>query len=231
MVLGIETATYAGGIAVLDDTQGMRATYYLATSLTHSERLMSSIEHMFSKAGIVVADIDAIGVSTGPGSFTGIRIGMSVAKAMAYAANKPLIAISTLESIAYRYFESGHLVCPLIDARRSEVYAALFNVNDDVTTLEQIGDSKVLKPETLLDTIDRITVFSGTGAIRYRDLIISRLGDMARFAPPHRILPSPEEVAFLALHRFLKGDIADPATLEPYYIRDSDAEIKRSRGE
>lgn len=227
-VLAIETATYAGGIAVLDDSRGMLASYYLATSLTHSERLMSSIELMFSTAEILIADIDAIAVSVGPGSFTGIRIGMSVAKAMAYAAKKPLLAVPTLESIAYRYFEPGHPVCPLIDARRDEVYAALFRVNNDMISLEQIDTGKVLKPQLLLDTIEQITVFSGTGAIRYRDLIMSRLGDLAHFAPPHRILPSAEEVAFLAHRRLLKGDIAEPATLEPYYIRDSDAEIKRS---
>jgi tRNA threonylcarbamoyladenosine biosynthesis protein TsaB len=154
---------------------------------------------------------------------------MSTAKGLALAAQKPLVAVPTLEALAHRFFLPGKIICPMIDARRSEVYAALFEMNGEGRTLVQIGENMVAKPGNVLELINQPAVFSGTGALRYRDIIIDTLGAQAEFAPCHRILPSAEDVAFLALGRFKNNEIADPFTLEPLYIRPSDAEIKKSQ--
>ena len=228
-VLGIETATPSGGVAIVDENEGLLVSYQLSSSQTHSERLMLTVDEILKKAELKVADLDAIGVSIGPGSFTGIRIGMSVAKGLAYAGNKPLVPVPTLEAIAYRFFLPGKIMCPLIDARRSEVYAAFFEVIDHENALRQVGKDIVDSPQHVLQQISQPAIFSGTGALRYKDIIRASLGSTAEFAPPHRILPSPEEVAFLALQRFKENKVADPFTLEPRYIRPSDAEIKISQ--
>lgn len=229
IVLGIETATPAGGVAIVDEANGLLASFQVYSSVTHSVRLMPTVEKAFKVSGLTLQDIDAIGVSIGPGSFTGVRIGMSVAKGLAFSADKPLIAVPTLKALAYRYFKPGKLICPMIDARRQEVYSAIFEVSPNGEQLQQIVDDLVILPAKLLQQIHQPAIFSGTGALRYKELILSSLGDLAEFAPPHRILPSAEEVAFLALERFKKKDIADPFTLEPRYIRPSDAEIKLSQ--
>ncbi|MCD6384827.1 tRNA (adenosine(37)-N6)-threonylcarbamoyltransferase complex dimerization subunit type 1 TsaB [Candidatus Sumerlaeota bacterium] len=224
-VLGIETATPSGGVAIIDESTGLVVSVQVYSSETHSVRLMPTVERALKLSGLALKDIDAIGVSIGPGSFTGIRIGMSVAKGLAFAGDRPLIAVPTLEALAYRYFRAGKLICPMIDARRQEVYAAIFEVSSDGRRLQQVGKDMVILPRNLLQQICQPAIFSGTGALRYRELIVTTLGDRAEFAPPHRILPSAEEVAYLALERFKENKIADPTTLEPRYIRPSDAEL------
>lgn len=228
-ILGIETSTPAGGVALLDANDGLLFSLQVNSPQTHSERLMSSIAEALSRLQLKVTDLDAIAVSTGPGSFTGVRIGMSVAKGLAIATQKPLVGIRTLEALAYRFYLPDRLICPLIDARRAEVYAALFVVEKDGYTLRRLKDDFVATPQVVLKQITQKTIFSGNGALRYRDLILNTLGDLAEFPPLHRILPTAEEVAFLGLERLKSGKIDNTFTLAPYYVRPPDAEIARSQ--
>ncbi len=226
--MGIETATHSGGVAIIDGKGVVVAVSEETSVQTHSERLMSCVEKVLADAGIDITHIAALGVSIGPGSFTGVRIGMSVAKGLAYAARIPLVAVPTLEALAYRYFEAGKLICPMLDARRSEIYAAIFEVIERKNHLRRIKDDMVIQPKEFLKIIKSPAIFSGTGAIRYTELIKEKIGSLAEFAPEDRILPSPVEVARRALEGYKQHRVADPLMLEPRYIRASDAEIKRA---
>ena len=228
-ILAIETATPAGGIALVDEEIGLVYSFQMASSLTHSERLMPAIQDAFQETGLSTKDLDAVAVSQGPGSFTGVRIGMSVAKGLVYAAGKPLVTVPTLEALAWRYFLPGRLVCPMIDARRGEVYAAFYKADEDGESLELTSKMMVAAPEVILDMIKEPVVFSGTGSLRYRKEITDRFGSRATFAPPNRVLPSPDEVAFRGLDRLRRKEFADAFICEPSYIRQSDAEISRSQ--
>ncbi len=225
-VLAIETATYCGGVAILD-SQKLLASLHLNTTKTHSERLMASIHTLLNELSFTVADLDGIVISRGPGSFTGIRIGMSVAKGLAFAAKKPLVAVSTLEALASRFAPHGFLICPVIDARRQEVFAALYEKDPYSFCLRSKSDEMVLPIERLLPKINSPAIFSGDGSLKYQSVIRETLGSNAHFAPPTRMLPSAEDVALLGLESLRQGNVADPSLLEPTYLRKSDAKRPR----
>ena len=124
-VLGIDTATMMGSIGLIDD-EGAIAEYSLNIRATHSERLMPAIDRLLKDSGIMPKDIDGFAVSIGPGSFTGLRIGLATVKGFAMGCNKPVAAVSTLEALAFNLAYAEYLICPILDARRNEVYAAMF---------------------------------------------------------------------------------------------------------
>lgn len=228
-ILALETATPSGGVAIVDSDSGLLASYQLNSRQTHSERLMVTIDEILKRLGLKITELAGIGISIGPGSFTGVRIGISVAKGLALAQRKPIVAVRTLEALAYRFFLPQRLICPLIDARRGEVYAAFFELSTPENYLRRLTEDFVELPQKLLERIKQRTIFSGTGALHYRDLIKTALGEEAEFPPLNRLLPSAEEVALLALQGLMRGEVADPFTLEPHYIRPADAEIKLSQ--
>ena len=125
-ILAIETSTMLGGIAIADDSAGLIAEVRLNVKSTHSERLMTEINHVLQQSGLTVDDIDIFGVAIGPGSFTGLRIGLSTAKGFSYATGKPIVSVPTLEAFAWNFPYCRHPVCIMLDARKGEVYAALF---------------------------------------------------------------------------------------------------------
>jgi tRNA threonylcarbamoyladenosine biosynthesis protein TsaB len=215
-------------VAVVSDDR-LLASWALWSTQTHSERLMPAIEAILAQLGLAPAELDAFAVSIGPGSFTGVRIALSAAKGLAHATGKPLIGISTLEALANRHRDpTAALTCPMIDAKRGEVFAQFFQFGSDSIFAVPVGEAMVLAAPKLLEHISQPTLFLGDGALRHRELIQNTLGERAIFAPPTRMLPSAEEVALLALRRLARGETDDPMTLEPIYLRKSDAELRRT---
>jgi len=234
-VLAIETATLLGGVAVTDDASGLIAEVRLNVKSTHSERLMTEIDHVLSRSGLGVSDIDAFAVSIGPGSFTGLRIGVSTVKGFSFATGKPIVTVPTLEAFAWNFPFSRYPVCPLLDARKKEVYAALFRWVDGGFVrlmgetsvnvgklLKEIKEAGVKNNAGLTEEI----IFAGEGALIYRKEIVDMIGEKAIFAPPDRIVPSPSVIASVGLRKVLREEFIDPASLVPIYIRRSEAEIK-----
>jgi tRNA threonylcarbamoyladenosine biosynthesis protein TsaB len=125
-VLAIETATIAGSAAVVDDELGLIGEVRVDVRVAHAERLMPSIQWLMESSRTSIKDIDAFAISIGPGSFTGLRIGLSTAKGLAYAAKKPLVPVRTLDAFARTLPYCRHMICPMFDARRNEVYAAFY---------------------------------------------------------------------------------------------------------
>ncbi|MFC1601812.1 tRNA (adenosine(37)-N6)-threonylcarbamoyltransferase complex dimerization subunit type 1 TsaB, partial [Candidatus Sumerlaeota bacterium] len=228
-VLGLECTSFFGSVALLDE-DGVLALDALRSPTMHSCRILPAIERLLEALGLPPAELAGICVSRGPGSFTGVRIGLSIAKGLSHGANVPLVGVSTLEALAYRYYQRGADVCPLIDARRNEVYAALFSVERSGQTLKRKLADRVGPLAAILERIKRRTVFVGDGVVRYREEIAAALGERARFAPPARLLPSAEEVAQLGRRRLLAGDVDDPAALGPLYLRRADAKPPRLPG-
>lgn len=229
-ILAIETSTLLGGIAVADDSSGLIAETRLNVKSTHSERLMTAVDHVLKQSGLDISDMDAFAVAIGPGSFTGLRIGLSTVKGFSYATGKPIVSVPTLEAFAWNFPYSGYPVCPMLDARKKEVYAALFQWESEgfIRVIEETS----ARVNMLLEEVVRLTegkiVFTGDGALLYRNEIIGALGERAVFASPDKMVPSPANVASLGIRKVLKGEFSEPVSLVPIYIRKSEAEMKRN---
>jgi tRNA threonylcarbamoyladenosine biosynthesis protein TsaB len=240
-ILAIDTSTMLGGIALMDDISGLIAEIRLNVKSTHSERLMTALDFALKQASISLSAIDAFAVATGPGSFTGLRIGLSTVKGLSYATGKPVVSVPTLEAFAYSFPFSRHPVCVMLDARRHEVYAAVFYWQND--GYSRLLHETSLTVEKLLEIIsktvlthpgaepsgmfysDRI-IFTGDGAVFYRDAILNKMGETAVFPSSGHLVSSPAQVACLGIKKALLGEFSEPGTLVPFYMRKSEAEIK-----
>lgn len=234
-ILAIETSTLLGGVAIMNRESGLIAEGRLNVRSTHSERLMTEIAHLMSMASLRVDAMDVFAVSIGPGSFTGLRIGLSTVKGFAFATGKPIVAIPSLEALAWNFPFSAHPVCTLFDARKREVYAALFRWEGG--TFHRIVPETSLPLEALLEKLQDATfsvpqreriVFAGEGALLYRREIENRLGAGALFPPPEKTVPSPANVASIGLQLAERGEFAHPIRLVPFYLRKSEAELKKN---
>jgi tRNA threonylcarbamoyladenosine biosynthesis protein TsaB len=229
-VLAVETSTIAGSVALIDGEE-LIAEYLLNIEITHSERLLSTIDRVICDAKIQMGDIDGFAISMGPGSFTGLRIGTSAVKGLAFATGKPVVGILTLDAMAENLLFTNYLICPILDARKKEVYAALYK-RDEENKLKKFTPDLAIKPKDLLKRIQERVVFLGNGIKVYHTLIKEELRDLALFAPSNLGFPRAGIVARLSLDEFKKNNILDLDTFTPFYIRPSEAEImvRKARG-
>jgi len=222
-VIGIDSSTMTGSIGLIDEDRPV-AQYSLKIDVTHSERLMETIDLVLQGARIALKEIDGFAVSIGPGSFTGLRIGLGTVKGLCMATGKPAAAVSTLEALAANMPFCRYLLCPLLDARKKEVYAALFKYREEGCMI-RLTDDRVVSPEFLIEQIREPVVFLGDGVDVYKDFLKGRLGDHAYFAPMNAMLPSGISVAMLGLAKLKKGEVITDTEI-PVYIRRSEAELK-----
>ena len=222
-ILALETATLAGSVALADDEEGLIGEVRVNVKIAHAERLMPAIDWLLKASGISIHDIDAFALSIGPGSFTGLRIGLSTAKGFAFATNKPLVPVPTLNAFARSIPFSRHLLCPMLDARKHQVYAGLYRWEGGVCT--KVMPETTVRPDEFLQKIHEPTVFMGDGCIPYKDMISEILKSNALFAPLSRMSPSASAVAEIAMEEIKGGFSSDPVGIVPYYIRKSEAEV------
>jgi tRNA threonylcarbamoyladenosine biosynthesis protein TsaB len=228
-ILALDTSTSLTTVAITVGEK-LAAESTFNTDRTLSARLIPEIGRLLELAGVKITDIDLFAASVGPGSFTGVRGGIATIQGLALAGGKPCVGFSSLTLLAMNFPLAAYPVCTLLDARKSEVYAALF---DSFTTIPsaRICDC-VQPPEHLLDQLLESTgtpvIFCGDGAVRYHDLIADRLGVLALFAPFSLNTSHAFNAAPLALHAVRSGVLTDPGRLLPTYLRASDAEINRS---
>jgi tRNA threonylcarbamoyladenosine biosynthesis protein TsaB len=221
-VLAIETSTIAGSVAIIDDKE-LIGEVKVNIKIAHAERLMNSIDWLLKTSRISIKDIDAFAISIGPGSFTGLRIGLSTVKGFSYSTNKPIIPVPTLDAFARILAFCPYLICPMLDARKNEVYTGLYRWEGNAC--KKIIPESAIKPDEFLKKIKEQTIFIGEGAQIYKKLIINTLGDSAIFAPQSKMSPSASTVAEIAIEKLKEGITIDPVTLTPFYIRKSEAEI------
>lgn len=229
-VLGIEAATPVAAVAV---TAGDRvlAERMVNNRKTHSVNLLPMVKAVLEDAQLEPGGLGGIAVSSGPGSFTGLRIGMSTAKTLAHVLDIPIAGISTLEALAFRFFASNCLVCPILDARKNEVYAAIYRGLDCLQGPLALDIDSLA--DLLLDTyLDHRAgcrgdvLMLGDGVLTYRRQLEERLGGQVCFAPLSSLLPAGSEIAELGLKRIAAGDDSNSFELLPHYIRLSEAEVK-----
>jgi tRNA threonylcarbamoyladenosine biosynthesis protein TsaB len=224
LIFGTDTCCGAATAALMDDTRLIAQTV-INHDRTHSQKMMPQIEEMLSLAERDVCDVDCFAAAVGPGSFTGVRIGVATVKALAQATNKPCVAVSTLHALAYNNALFSGIVCPILDARRNQVYNALFQGGRE---LVRLCDDRALEIEALLEELkaqDQEVLFCGDGTLVFRSVIEEALGEKAVFAPIMQNLNLAAAVAELAL--LGKGETVSYEALVPQYIRLSQAERER----
>lgn len=223
LILGIDTCCMAATAAVTDDNRLIAQTV-INHKKTHSQKMMPQIEGMLDLAEIDIKEIDGFAVAVGPGSFTGVRIGVATIKALAQANNKPCVAISTLEGLANNNALFNGIVCPILDARREQVYNSLFK--DGL----RLCDDRALGIIELLDELknyeDKI-LFCGDGTLVFKDIIKETLGNKAVFAQRMQNLNLGASIAELGYNAIKNGDYISYNDLIPSYIRLSQAERER----
>ena len=231
-ILAIESAALVASCALLTE-ETLLAEYSLNTKLTHSQTLLPLIDAMMKQTECRGEEIDAIAVSAGPGSFTGLRIGAATAKGLGMAWGKPLVPVPTLEGLAYVLWGSRLPLCPIMDARRDQVYAGLYRFTEQ-------GDMETLLPgapralEALLSEIaargERV-LFLGDGLPVFRDRIRQLLPELAAFAPPHLSREKASAAGARGLVLFREGKSVEASAFAPQYLRPSQAERVRAERE
>jgi tRNA threonylcarbamoyladenosine biosynthesis protein TsaB len=223
IVLGIESASPQGGVALVGDG-GVIVEYVLNVKATYAERLMPAIDRVLQDARVSLSEVAGLAISIGPGSFTGLRIGLSTVKGLALATAKPVVGIPTLQALAWSLPYCRYPVCPILDARKKELYGALFEYRG--VELVCVKEERALAPEALVQWISQPTVFVGDGWHVYGAFLREALGGLA-IPPPAQRGPSPAAVADLGRRRLLRGDRDEVDELVPRYLRPSEAELKR----
>jgi tRNA threonylcarbamoyladenosine biosynthesis protein TsaB len=229
-ILAVETSTLTGAVALLE-AGAVVAESRVSVAVTHGERLMAAIDGVLRAARWQLADVAAFAVALGPGSFTGLRIGLSTVKGLAFATGKPVVGVPTLDALAWALPFCAYPVCPVLDARKNEVYAALYRTLDG--RLELLEAPRAVAPATLAEELRATTegplVFLGDGVAPFAAVLTNILGTRARLAPADLRLPSAVTVGELGGWALARGEAADPAGLVPLYLRPSEAEIARER--
>ncbi len=220
-ILAIDTGGYSCSVAL---TENDTLKYECAADhgKTHAVTLPGMIDAVLSASGTPFDDIDGFAVSTGPGSFTGLRIGIATIKGLGFAASKPVATVSSLEALAYQCPGVETLICPLIDARKKEVYAASYRWCGD--RLNTVGPPTVGTPERILQGIGERCFFVGSGALLYKDIIENRLGKNAAIAPPGGNRVRASTVARLGYRQLQDNRGVSAHAVVPLYVRRSDAE-------
>lgn len=191
---------------------------------SHVRMVPAMIGEALAGAGLRLGDVGAVAISIGPGSFTGLRIGLGLAKGLCYARGLALVAVPTLEALAHvAGAPPGTTVCAALDARRKECWAALFRVGDD-GDLVRLGDDFTAAPEALAERLPPGAVVVGDAGAAYADVLAARAG---RVLPADASEPSGGIVARLGARRLARGEVADPGTLEPTYVRPPEAQLAR----
>jgi len=221
-ILAIDTSGKAMGIAIADEN-GIIIEHNDTSGAKHSAALASTIKNILDKAGLGFNDIDGFSVSIGPGSFTGLRIGVTMVKGFAFATKKPVTAVPTLDTIAYNCIASPHLICTIVDASRNLVYACLYESRGQI--LERKSDYLLINISELLKRLKSPVLLLGDGLSIYREHIIKYfekpLGEIRNgieFAPEPMWYPRASTVAIMGLERFKDGKFEDPDKLVPFYI-------------
>lgn len=230
-LLAFETSAKAASAAIVEDGH-LLAECYHNTPVTHSQTLLPMAEFLLKQCGMTAAEVDAVAVAKGPGSFTGVRIGVAAAKGFAFGREIPCVGVSTLEAMAWSFGAESGLICPVMDARRSQVYNALFRM--DCGKCTRIREDRAI---SLPDFREDLQNFSepiflvGDGSVLCYNTLLETLPNLV-LPPEHRMHQRAVGVALAAEQALSAGESGDGAALVPNYLRLSQAERERlARGE
>ena len=228
-VLGIDSSGMVATVAVVEDTQ-MLAEYTINYKKTHSQTLLPMLDEVAKMMELDLNTIDAIAVAAGPGSFTGLRIGSATAKGLGLALKKPLVSVPTLEGIAYNFCGSEKVICPMMDARRSQVYTGIYEFQGN--TLKVLEDQMAVSVEEVLEKLNqtgREVILAGDGVPVYLELIEKNLKVPYLLAPAHLNRQRAGAVAVLGIQYAKEGKLESAMEHQPDYLRLSQAERERAQ--
>ena len=214
LILGIETATKNCSVALFNNGIVIAEKEHISDGYTHAEQLNLFIQDVIDSVNITLNKVEAVALSMGPGSYTGLRIGTSTAKGLCYALDIPLIAISTLRTMAFTMAENKNsaIYCPMIDARRMEVFSALYDVNNKEIRGVQ---ADIVDENTYAGFLSNEILFFGDGSLKCQEIVNHK---NAKFV--EGIYPSAKSLGILAKAKFENKDFEDVAYFEPYYLKD-----------
>jgi tRNA threonylcarbamoyladenosine biosynthesis protein TsaB len=232
-MLTIESSGTVAGVSVFHHDRVI-ATKIIDNGLTHSQKLMLCVDEVVKEAQISKQQLKAIAVSNGPGSFTGLRIGVTTAKTIAQALNIPVIPVNTLDAMACNALLFNGIICPMIDARREQVFTAIYSKGDqgDQMLLERRSEYLALPVTELVPQLlkqQQFIVCVGDGAIAYHEQLQKMLADKLIRIPKAQVYPSPVNIGIMALNAWEKGEAMTADVVVPYYLRKSQAEQKREQ--
>jgi len=225
IILGIDTSTKFCNLGLIEDEDILIEYTINGLKKKHSSILVPAIKDLLETINLKMEEINGIAVSIGPGSFTGLRIGLCVAKGLCYASSLPLLGIHALDAMAFPLKEIPYLICPVLESKKDEIYDVVFRGGD---SLYRIMDYKCEDIQSLLDRLSPLKkkiIFLGDGIKKYRDIIKEKIGKDALFIDSQINLSMAANVAFLGLNKLKKGEEDDISILTPFYLRKSEAEI------
>ena len=225
-ILGIESSSLVASVAIVSDDI-LTAEYTVNFKKTHSQTLLPMIDEIVTMLEMDLGTIDAIAVAGGPGSFTGLRIGSATAKGLGLAMKKPLIHVPTVEAMAYNLWGSSALVCPIMDARRNQVYTGLYHMSHGVETVKEQCAMDMGELIGLLNDRGESVIFLGDGVTVSKSQIEQELKVPYEFAPASHNRQRAASVAALGMEYYKKGITEDAAQFQPDYLRKSQAERER----
>lgn len=228
-ILALDSSGLVASVAVLDD-EALLAEYTVCYKKTHSQTLLPMLDEAVKNIGLDLRTLDAIAVAAGPGSFTGLRIGSATAKGLGMVLDKPLVAVGTLAALAYNLYDTAGLICPIMDAKRQQVYTGVYRFFDH--RLETVSDQEAVGVDELLERLNSFgepVTFLGDGVPVFRDRIKERLCQPFSFAPPHLGRQRASAVGALGIQYYKEGKLQTAADHRPEYLRVSQAERERKK--
>lgn len=226
-ILALDSSGLVASVAVVEE-QNLIGEYTIHHKKTHSQTLLPMLDEVSKMIELNLETIDAVAVASGPGSFTGLRIGSATAKGLAMALDKPIVEVPTVEALAFNLVYSDKLICPIMDARRSQVYTGIYQWKENVFTVLQ--QQMAVGIEELLDRLEEYegeVLFLGDGVPVFQEIITDRMGNRACFAPAHLMRQRAGAVGARALEYLQQGKMVSAAEHKPDYLRLSQAERER----
>jgi tRNA threonylcarbamoyladenosine biosynthesis protein TsaB len=211
-ILGIDTSTSIISFGIIDEDK-IISEYRTDRGELQAEYLVSKIDVALNDVNLKPKDLDAFAVSIGPGSFTGLRVGLAVTKGFAFALNKPIIGVPTLDALAFMIRYPKYKVTPIMDARRGNIYYATYNGQ------RKIAGHALISSEKLFSRLKGDHIFLGNAVGEYKNFILDRMKNRAHFLNPNPEAPSGNSVAMLGLKKLKQGEASDLSSLEPIYLQ------------
>ncbi|MDD5724191.1 MAG: tRNA (adenosine(37)-N6)-threonylcarbamoyltransferase complex dimerization subunit type 1 TsaB [Syntrophales bacterium] len=221
ITLAVDTSVTTTSVALLED-KDIRAELFVNTGRNHAEVLLPAIERLLASVGIGKAQIDLFAVTVGPGSFTGLRVGTSTVKGLAFVLQKPVVGVCTLDALVLNvaHADARVTICPMVDAGREEVYTALYLFSGPDTYKKTLQEC-VVHPDEFLGAVSGEVVFLGSGAERHRKFIGDMMPDRSFFVPSRFNQVRAAAIGIVGRKKFCDGDVSDMITLVPEYLRTS----------
>lgn len=226
-ILALDSSGLVASVAIACE-DALLSEYTVNYKKTHSQTLLPMLDEIVSMVGLDLSEVEAIAITAGPGSFTGLRIGSATAKGLGLALDKPIIAVPTVDALAYNLYGTDKMICPIMDARRDQVYTGLYEFTNN--ELVVITPQEAVSIDEIIDEINltgRETIFLGDGVAIQKDRIASRIKVEYSFAPLHMNRQRAGAVAALGFEYYKKGMVVTAAQHQPIYLRVSQAERER----